>query len=66
MLNFLSLSGLSVPRYCLPSTLKVGLHPPIDLFWKYPQRYTQKCISRVVQDPVKLMIKIDHHREGLG
>lgn len=50
---------------CCPS-LRLGLLPLVTPVWKHPHRHSQRRVSYVVPDPVRLISKIQHWWWGLS
>lgn len=47
------------PAYgMVPPTFRVGLSCPLKLFGKHPLRHTQRCVSMVLLNPIRLTVKI--------
>lgn len=58
---FLFSSGTSA-HGMVSSTFGVGLVTPVTTMEKTPHTQTQRSVSVIILNPMKLTIKIDHHK----
>lgn len=58
LLYFLS---WTLPHGMLPPTSKMALSVLQKPFWAHLHRYSQRCVSMVILNPVKLTTRINHH-----